>query len=80
MELIHVFYKLPMVKTDKKKVLPKDGQIFDIGEIKVVCLLVPGNPESNPDCRFILLVLFITTSQTKTFEFSPVNFKLPDFF
>ena len=37
------FYKLPMVKTDNKKVLLKDRQILDFSGIKVECLLVPGH-------------------------------------
>ena len=32
-------YKLPMVKTENKKVLLKDGQIFTIGDIKIECFL-----------------------------------------
>ena len=37
------WYKLPLVKTDNKKVLLKDGQIFYIGDIKIECFLVPGH-------------------------------------
>ena len=37
------FYKLPMVKTDNKKMLLRDGQILDFSGIKVECLLVPGH-------------------------------------
>ena len=36
-------YKLPMVKTENKKVLLKDGQVFTIGDIKIECFLVPGH-------------------------------------
>lgn len=36
-------YKLPKVKTDNKKVLLKDGQVFCIDDIKVECMLVPGH-------------------------------------
>lgn len=36
-------YKLPMVKTDNKKVLLQDGQILDINGIRIECLLVPGH-------------------------------------
>jgi len=42
-KVIHGLYKLPMVKTNNKKVLLKDGQIFHIGDIKIECLLVPGH-------------------------------------
>ena len=36
-------YKLPMVKTENKKVLLKDGQVFTIGDIKIECFLVLGH-------------------------------------
>lgn len=36
-------YKLPMVKTDNKKVLLQDGQVLDFNGIKVECILVPGH-------------------------------------
>ncbi|HQC54823.1 MAG TPA: MBL fold metallo-hydrolase [Clostridia bacterium] len=36
-------YKLPKVKTDNKKILLKDGQIFYIYDIKIECILVPGH-------------------------------------
>ena len=36
-------YKLPKVKTDNKKALLKDGQVFYIDDIKVECMLVPGH-------------------------------------
>jgi glyoxylase-like metal-dependent hydrolase (beta-lactamase superfamily II) len=42
-KVFHGLYKLPMVKTDNKKTLLKDGQIFFIGEIKIECILVPGH-------------------------------------
>ncbi len=41
--VIHGLYKLPMVKTDNKRVLLKDGEILRFGDIKVECLLVPGH-------------------------------------
>ena len=41
--VIHGLYKLPMVKTENRKVLLKDGEIFQIGDIKIECLLVPGH-------------------------------------
>ena len=37
------WYKLPLIKTDNKKVLLKDGQILHIGDIKIECFLVPGH-------------------------------------
>ncbi len=40
---VYGFYKLPMVKTDNPKVLLKDGQILDIGGIRIECMLVPGH-------------------------------------
>ena len=36
-------YKLPMVKTDNKKVLLEDRQILDFGGIKVEAILCPGH-------------------------------------
>ena len=41
--VIHKLYKLPMVKTDNRRVLLQDGQILDIDGIKIECLLVPGH-------------------------------------
>ena len=40
---VYGFYKLPMVKSDNRKVLLKDGQILDINGIRIECLLVPGH-------------------------------------
>lgn len=37
------WYKLPLVKTDNKRVLLQDGDVFYIGDIKVECFLVPGH-------------------------------------
>ena len=42
-KVFHGLYKLPMVKTDNKKTLLKDGQIFFIGDIRIECILVPGH-------------------------------------
>ena len=42
-KVIYGAYKLPMVKMDNQKVLLKDGEIFQIGDIKIECLLVPGH-------------------------------------
>lgn len=36
-------YKLPMVETDNNKVLLKDGEVFQIEDIKVEAILVPGH-------------------------------------
>ena len=36
-------YRLPMVKTDNRKVLLRDGEVFSIGDIKVEAILVPGH-------------------------------------
>ncbi len=41
--VIHGLYKLPMVKTDNKKVLLRDGEVFEIDGIKIECILVPGH-------------------------------------
>ena len=41
--VIYHLYKLPMVKTDNKRVTLRDGQILDIEGIKVECILVPGH-------------------------------------
>lgn len=37
------WYKLPYVEIDNRKVLLKDGQVFDIGGIRVECIMVPGH-------------------------------------
>ena len=36
-------YKLPMVKTDNKRMLLKDGEVFWIDDIKIEAILVPGH-------------------------------------
>lgn len=36
-------YKLPMVKTDNRRVLLTDGEIFQIDDIKIEAFLVPGH-------------------------------------
>ena len=41
--VIHGLYKLPLVKTNNKRVLLWDGQILDIDGIRIECLLVPGH-------------------------------------
>lgn len=41
--VIHGFYKLPMVHSDNRKELLRDGQVFSIGDIKIECFLVPGH-------------------------------------
>jgi glyoxylase-like metal-dependent hydrolase (beta-lactamase superfamily II) len=41
--VIYHMYKLPMVKSDNKRVLLHDGQILEIEGIKVECILVPGH-------------------------------------
>ncbi len=42
-KVIHGLYRLPPVKTDNRKVLLDDGQLFHIGGIEIECLLVPGH-------------------------------------
>ena len=42
-KVIFGLYKLPMVKTDNKRVLLKDGQTFYLDGIKIEALLVPGH-------------------------------------
>ncbi|MBP3901575.1 MAG: hypothetical protein J6D53_09045 [Blautia sp.] len=41
--MIYGLYKLPLVKMDNEKVLLKDGEIINIGDIKIECILVPGH-------------------------------------
>lgn len=36
-------YRLPMVVTDNRKVLLRDGQVLDIAGIKIECFLCPGH-------------------------------------
>ena len=42
-KVIYGLYKLPLVKMENKKVLLRDGEVFQIGDIKIECLLVPGH-------------------------------------
>ena len=42
-KVFHGFYKLPMVRTDNRRVLLRDGEIFTIGDIRIECILVPGH-------------------------------------
>ena len=42
-KVFHGLYRLPMMKTDNRKVLLKDGQILNIGDIKIECILVSGH-------------------------------------
>lgn len=42
-KVFHGLYRLPMVKTENKKVLLEDGAVFEIGGIRVECILVPGH-------------------------------------
>lgn len=42
-KVIYHMYKLPQVTINNEKVLLTDGQILDIGDIKIECLLVPGH-------------------------------------
>ena len=42
-KVFHGFYRLPMVKSDNRRELLRDGQVFSIGDIKIECILVPGH-------------------------------------
>ena len=42
-KVIYGLFKLPLVKMDNRKVLLKDGEIVDIGDIKIECILCPGH-------------------------------------
>ena len=42
-KVFHGFYRLPMVKSDNRRELLRDGQVFSIGDIKIECTLVPGH-------------------------------------
>ncbi len=42
-KVFHGFYRLPRVKTDNRRVLLEDGQVLQIGDIRVECILVPGH-------------------------------------
>lgn len=42
-KVIFGLYKLPMVKTDNRRVLLTDGEVFQLGDIKVEAFLVPGH-------------------------------------
>ena len=41
--MIHGLYKLPLVKTDNRRILLKDGEVLRIGDIRIECILVPGH-------------------------------------
>ena len=42
-KVIHGLYKLPQVKMNNRRILLKDGEIINIGDIRVECILVPGH-------------------------------------
>lgn len=42
-KVIYHLYKLPQVTIRNEKVLLRDGQVLDIGGIKIECFLVPGH-------------------------------------
>ena len=42
-KVFHGAYKLPMVRTNNKRVTLRDGQVLDFDGIKVECILVPGH-------------------------------------
>ena len=42
-KVFHGFYRLPMVKSDNRRELLRDGQVLSIGDIKIECILVPGH-------------------------------------
>ncbi len=42
-KVFHGLYRLPMVKTENPRVTLRDGQILQIGDIRIECILVPGH-------------------------------------
>ncbi len=42
-KVIHGLYRLPVVKTDNRRILLRDGEILYINDIKIKCILVPGH-------------------------------------
>jgi len=42
-KVIFGLYKLPLVKSDNERQLLKDGDVFNIGDIRVEAILVPGH-------------------------------------
>ena len=42
-KVIHGLYRLPLFKTDNRRVLLRDGEILHIGDIKIECILCPGH-------------------------------------
>ena len=42
-KVIFGLYKLPLVKSDNERKLLKDGDVFNIGDIRVEAILVPGH-------------------------------------
>lgn len=41
--VIYGLYKFPQITIPNKKLLLDDGEVFHIGDIKIVCFLVPGH-------------------------------------
>lgn len=54
-KVFHGLYKLPMVRMNNDRVLLRDGEILQIGDIKIECLLVPGHTGWTDDLDFAFL-------------------------
>jgi len=42
-KVFHGAYRLPRVRTDNRRILLRDGEIVNIGDIRIECILVPGH-------------------------------------
>lgn len=51
--VLHKLYKLPQVTVHNEKVLLRDGQVFEIGGIRIECFLVPGHTWERAQSGFL---------------------------
>ena len=42
-KVFHGLYRLPLVRMDNQRILLKDGEVIQIGDIRIECILVPGH-------------------------------------
>ena len=51
--VLHKLYKLPQVTIHNEKVLLRDGQVFEIDDIRIECFLVPGHTRERAQSGFL---------------------------
>ena len=74
-KVFHGAYKLPMVKTDNRRTLLKDGEVFHIGDIKIECILVPGVTWSTSSMMRICLPVIRSGSERTAATASSVRWQ-----